>query len=74
MLVAAEGGSREWTAYISVYQLTGLRCVLNLDSNELLLVLGLDGHRAHRIIVQVFGDERSHRGRVHMSNAAIPWS
>jgi len=72
MVVAAEGGSREWTAYISVYQLKGLRCVLDLDSNQLLLVLGLDAHGAHRIIVRIFGDERSHGGWVHVSQAPMP--
>ena len=60
MLVAAEGGSREWTAWIWVYQLKGLRSALDLDSNELLLVLGLDAHSAHRIVVRVFRDKRSH--------------
>ena len=55
-----------------MYQLKGLRCALDLDSNELLLVLGLDAHSAHRIIVRVFGDERSHGGTVHVSKAAMP--
>jgi len=72
MLVAAEGASRDWTTYIRVYQLKGLRCALDLDSDELLLVLGLDAHCAHRIIVRVFGDETSHRGRVHVRKAAMP--
>jgi hypothetical protein len=55
-----------------VYQLKGLRSALDLDSNELLLVLGSDAHGAHQIVVRVFGDERSHRGRLHVSKAPMP--
>jgi len=72
MLVAAACGSREWTAAISVYQLKRLCSALDLDSNELLLVLGLDAHGAHRVVVHVFRHERSHGGRVHVSKAAMP--
>jgi hypothetical protein len=54
-----------------VYQLKGLLSALELDSNELLLVLGLDAHGAHQIVVRVFGDERSHAVRVHVSKAAM---
>jgi len=57
-----------------VYQLKRLRSALDLDSNELLLVLGLDAYGAHRIVFRVFGDERSHGGRLHVSKAAMPES
>ena len=50
-----------------MYQLKWLHNVLRLDSNELLLVLGLDAHRAHKIVVRVFRDERLHGGRVYVS-------
>ena len=55
-----------------MYQLKRLRSALGLDSKDLLLVLGLDAHGAHRIVVRVFGDERSHRGRLHVSKAPMP--
>jgi hypothetical protein len=54
-----------------VYQLKRLRSALDLDSNEHLLVLGLDAHGAHRVVVHIFGDERSHGGRVHVSKAPM---
>ena len=54
-----------------MYQLNELRSALDLDSNELLLVLGLDAHCAHRIVIRVFGDERSHGGRLHVSKALM---
>jgi len=46
--------------------------VLDLDSNELLLVLGLDAYGTHRIIIRIFRDGRSHGGRVLVSKAAMP--
>ena len=49
-----------------------LLSALDLNTNELLLVLGLDAHGAHRIVVHVFGDERSHGGRLHVSKAPMP--
>jgi hypothetical protein len=55
-----------------VYQLQRLRRALDLDSNALLLVFGLDTHGAHRIVVRVFGDEGSLGARVHVSKASIP--
>jgi len=33
-----------------------LSSALDHDSNEPLLVLGLDAHGAHRIVIRVFGD------------------
>ena len=72
MLVAAEGGSRECTAYIRVYQLKTLRSALDLDSNELLLVLGLDAYSQHRVVFHVFGDKRWHGGRLHVSKTLMP--
>jgi len=55
-----------------VYQLKGLRSALDLALNELLLVLGLNTHGAHRVVVRIFGDERSHERRVNVSTAPKP--
>lgn len=55
-----------------MYERKGQRSALDLDSNELLRVLGLDAHGAHSIIVHVFRDERLHGGGVHVGNAAMP--
>jgi hypothetical protein len=55
-----------------MYQLKRLRSTLDLDQNGLLLELGLDADGAHRIVVCVFRDERSHRGRLHVSKAHMP--
>jgi len=55
-----------------VYQLKRLCSALDLDSDEHLLPLGLDGHDAHRIVVRIFGDESLHGGRLHVSKALMP--
>lgn len=74
MPVAAEGGCGEWAVYIQVYELERFRSVLDLNSNELLLLLGFDAMRAHGVITREFGSERSYGNRVHVSEVAMPSS
>jgi len=49
-----------------MYKFKWLHSALDWHSNEPLLVLGLDADCAHRVIVCISVNQRSHGGRIHM--------
>jgi len=55
-----------------VYRFKRLLSALEHDSNKHLLVVGLDAHGAHRIVVRIFGDDRSHGSRLPVRRAQMP--
>jgi len=45
--MAGAGGRGEWSTHIRMYKFQLLCCVLSLDFDDLVLVLGLDACGAH---------------------------
>jgi len=56
--MASRGGRGEWSTHVRVYEFTWLCCVLGLDFDDLLLVVGLNACGAHLVIFCIPIDER----------------